>query len=130
MPMTFRMWDEAIPGGRSGDRTVTVDRAPANLRGLLGICVRQEVARYNQSLPETFHGLVQPEESEQLLNGSPKVRKPLNWEAQLKRTCASFEKNGFLVMIDGQQVTELDAPLELEDDSEVQFIKLAPLAGG
>ncbi len=87
--------------------------------------------RYNQALPETFQGLVQPEESEQILNGfRMKTRRPLDWEVQCRRAWSSFEKNGFLVLVDGQQMTELDIPLDLHDDSEIDFIKLVPLVGG
>ena len=46
------------------------------------------------------------------------------------RLVESFEKNGFLVLVDGEQVTELDSRLDLHDDSEIDFIKLVPLVGG
>ena len=31
------------------------------------------------------------------------------------------------VLVDGTQVTDLDAPLDLHEESEVDFIKLGPL---
>ena len=59
---------------------------------------------YNQALPETFQGLVQPEESEQTLNGfRVKTKRPLDWEVQCRRAYSSFEKNGFLVLVDGNK---------------------------
>jgi hypothetical protein len=93
--------------------------------------VQQEVERYNQHLPEVFPGLVQPEESEQILNGFRlRVQRPLDWEVQFERACSSFERNGFLVLVDGSQVSELDERIDLRADSEVQFVKLVPLVGG
>lgn len=41
-----------------------------------------------------------------------------------------FERNGFLVLVDGRQVSELDERIELRADSEVEFVKLVPLVGG
>jgi hypothetical protein len=131
MLLTIRIWDEAIPGGRSAADSVMVAESKTTARELIQNRVRQEVERHNQSLPEVFRGLVQPEESEQILNGFRlKTQRPLDWEAQFKRACDSFEKNGFLMLVDGRQVAELDAPLQLRADSEVQFIKLVPLVGG
>jgi hypothetical protein len=34
------------------------------------------------------------------------------------------------VLVDGNQVAELDSPLDLHEDSEIDFIKLVPLVGG
>ena len=100
-------------------------------RELIRSRVRQEVERHNRSLPEVFRGLVQPEESERILNGfRMKVRRPLDWEAQFEKACVSFQRNGFLLLVDGNQVGELDEPIELRTDSEVQFVKLLPLIGG
>ncbi len=93
--------------------------------------VQQEVEQHNQSLPEVFRGLVQPEESEQILNGfRMRTKRPLDWKVQFERACSSFERNGFLLLVDGRQVSELDARIDLRPDSEVQFVKLVPLVGG
>jgi hypothetical protein len=131
MPVTIQIWDELIPGPRSAAATVTLEEDSATTRELIRSRVRQEVERHNQSLPEVFRGLVQPEESEQILNGFRlKVKRPLDWQVQYERACASFERNGFLVLVDGRQVTELDDRIELRPESEVQFVKLVPLVGG
>jgi len=129
--MTIQIWDETIPGKRSHAGPVTLEAGPLTVREMIRNRVQQEVWRYNQSLPELFQGLIQPEESEQVLNGfRMKTKRPLDWEKQYQRACASFEKNGFLVVVNGSQVTELDAPLDLQSDSEIQFVKLVPLVGG
>jgi hypothetical protein len=93
--------------------------------------VQQEVERYNESLPEVFCGLVQPEESERILNGFRlRTRRPLDGSVQFDRACRSFEKNGFLLIVDGRQAIGLDERIQLRPDSEVQFVKLVPLVGG
>jgi hypothetical protein len=131
MPMTIHIWDQVIPGPRSAAETVTLPQARTTTRELIRSRVQQEVERHNQSLPEVFYGLVQPEESEQILNGfRMKVKRPLDWEVQFERACSSFERNGFLVLVDERQVSELDEQIDLRADSEVQFVKLVPLVGG
>ncbi|MEO8126295.1 MAG: hypothetical protein ABJF23_18270 [Bryobacteraceae bacterium] len=129
--MTIQIWDETIPGGSSHAAPVVLEAGSLTAREIIRSRVQQEVWRYNQSLPETFQGLIQPEESEEILNGfRMKTKRPLDWEVQYRRACASFEKNGFLMVVDGCQVIELDEPLDLEVGSEVQFVKLVPLVGG
>ncbi len=131
MPVTIYIWDEVIPGQRSSSDAVTVQQSETTAREIIRSRVQQEVARHNQSLPEVFHGLVRPEESEQILNGfRMKTKRPLDWEVQVQRACSSFERNGFLVLVDGRQVCELDERIDLRPKSEVQFVKLVPLVGG
>ena len=131
MPVTIQISDEVIPGQRSAPSAMTVQQAESTARELIRSRVQQEVERYNQSLPEVFCGLVQPEESEQILNGfRMRTKRPLDWHAQFERACSSFERNGFLLLVDGRQVVELDEPIALRADSEVQFVKLVPLVGG
>jgi hypothetical protein len=129
--MTIRIFDAPLHGERNSVGGILLDSGPATLRDLIRGRLRQEVERYNQALPETFQGLVQPEESEQILNGfRMKTRRPLDLQAQCHRAWSSFEKNGFLVLVDGKQVMDLDARLDLHEDSEIDFIKLVPLVGG
>jgi hypothetical protein len=129
--MTVRIFDAPLYGQRTAAGGVRLDAGPVVLRDLIRGRLQQEVERYNQALPETFQGLVQPEESERILNGfRMKTKRPLDWEVQCRRACLSFEKNGFLVLVDGKQVTELDTRLDLREDSEIDFIKLVPLVGG
>ena len=131
MPITVRVRDEMAPGSHSSERLVTVASTQTTPRELIRNRVREEVERHNQSLSEIFCGLVQPEESERILNGfRMKTRWPLDWQVQFERACSSFEKNGFILVVDGRQATDLNDRIELRVDSEVQFIKLVPLVGG
>jgi hypothetical protein len=129
--MTIRVFDAPLHGGRIAAGGVLLDAGPATLRDLIRGRLHLEVERYNRALPEIFQGLVQPEQSEQILNGfKMKTKRPLDLEAQCRRAYSSFEQNGFLVLVDGKQVTELDLRLDLREDSEIDFIKLVPLVGG
>lgn len=131
MPTRIHISDEAIPGGRSNGRPVTVPQTETTARELIRYRIREEVQQHNESPAEVFRGLVQPEESERILNGfRMHAPRTLNWEVQFERACSSFLRNGFLLIVNGRQVLELDEPLELQPESEVQFIKLVPLIGG
>lgn len=131
MPVTVQVWDEVLPGSRTSAEAVTLPQSTATARDLIRSRVRQEVERYNQTQPELFRGLVQPEESEQTLNGFRlKARRPLVWETQVERACASFERNGFLLLVNGRQVESLDEIIELRPESQIEFVKLVPLVGG
>lgn len=131
MPVTVQVWDEVLPGSRTSAEAVTLPQSTTSVRDLIRCRVRQEVDRYNQTQPNLFCGLVQPEESEQMLNGFRlKARRPLEWQTQVERACASFERNGFLLLVDGRQMASLDEVIELRTESEVEFVKLVPLVGG
>ena len=101
------------------------------VRELIRSRVYQEVKDYNISQPEYFRGLVQPTEAEQTLNGY-KLRKPrqLDWEQQFEKAIAAFEGNGFLILIDDEQVTELAEEIVIMPETRVTFLKLIPLVGG
>lgn len=101
------------------------------LRDLIRLRVREEVARYNLKPVEEFQGLVQPEGA-QVAGRSFRLPKPrrLDWERQAGIACDSFLRNGFFVLVNGRQVTELDATIELAGAVDVGFIKLTPLVGG
>ena len=101
------------------------------VRELIRSRVYQEVKDYNISQPEYFRGLVQPTEAEQTLNGY-KLRKPrqLDWEQQFEKAIAAFEGNGFLILIDDEQVTELVEEIVITPETRVTFLKLIPLVGG
>jgi hypothetical protein len=102
------------------------------LRDLIRLRVREEVARYNLRPVEEFHGLVQPDGAVPLGRLGFRLPKPrrLDWEKQAEIACDSFERNGFFVLVNGKQVTELDDTIELVGAVDVGFIKLTPLVGG
>lgn len=80
-----------------------------------------------------FNALVQPTQAEIVLNNyqhkaaaTPKI----DIEAQCLTAYEAFEHNGFFLLVDERQVTDLDETLLVTDASTVQFVKLVPLVGG
>ncbi|TCC06351.1 hypothetical protein E0H45_23845 [Kribbella soli] len=79
------------------------------LRDLVLTRVRDEVARFN---------------------AAPDKQRHLDWERQADRAIEAFGRNGFFVLVDDRQVTELDEELELTADSDIRFVHLIQLVGG
>jgi hypothetical protein len=123
--------DETTSGGRTNELTLEFLDDQITVRELIRSRVYQEVTEYNARMPEYFRGLVQPTDAERVLNGyRVRERRRLDWEAQYKKAVAAFRGNGFMILVDDRQVTELDAVVALKHDSVVTFLKLVPLVGG
>jgi hypothetical protein len=129
MPVTLALHDETMAGESRSAGTFQFDSANPTLRQIIQLRVQQEVARFNQAECEMFQGLVQPEESERILNGV-KTRPVLDWQKQLTNAIAAFKGNGFLVLLDDHQIMDLDEPLEITPWSKITFLRLVPLIEG
>jgi hypothetical protein len=114
-------------------RSIQVSDLPDGftLRDLIVTRVRDEVARHNLKPSLLFAGLVQPVGARQTATGFalPRVAR-IDWERQAAAALAAFERNGFFVLVNGRQVTELDEVIVVTGAMDVGFIKLTPLIGG
>lgn len=54
----------------------------------------------------------------------------LDLAAETQRACQGLAERRYLLVIDGATITDLDAPLALDDRSVVTFVRLLPLIGG
>jgi len=106
--VTVMVRDET-PAGRCTS-AITLSDIPAaiTLRDLIRTRVRDEVVRHN--LPDRANRV--------------------GWEEKADRAIESFGRNGFFVLVDDRQVTELDEELTLTPDTDIRFVRLTPLAGG
>jgi hypothetical protein len=111
----------------------TLDGLPERItvRDLIRTRVREEVARYNLKPVEQYRGLITPTDAEATLNGS-RLRRPrrLDWEAQAAVAERAFQGNGFFLLVNGRQATELDQEIDLVGANDVAFVRLLPLVGG
>jgi hypothetical protein len=83
------------------------------------------------SVPEYFHGLVQPSDTERSLNGfKMRRRRTIDPERQFELAKRAFYSNGFILLVDDRQVDELEDEIEIRPDTTVTFLKLVPLVGG
>ena len=135
MSTTLTIRDETTfnLGGDDDDEGFTLDVLTEciTVRELMRARVYQEVRDYNLRQPEYFRGLVQPTDAERTLNGFkvPQGRR-IDPEKQFERAIESFYRNGFMILVNGLQVDELEEEIEIGPDTAVTFLKLVPLVGG
>jgi hypothetical protein len=125
--------DETTFAFGSNDQGFTLDVPTESItvRELIRARVHREVREYNLRQPEYFRGLVQPTGAERTLNGF-KVRRwrRIDPEEQFETAIESFYRNGFLILVNAQQVDELEEEIEASPETTVTFLKLLPLVEG
>jgi len=129
MPLHLSILDETTAGERRAAGPFRFEAASLPLREIIRLRVEQEVERFNESDAEVFHGLVEPEETERILN-PVRTRRLLDYEKQYAKALAAFRSNGFLVLVNDRQITDLDETIHLTPQTRVAFLKLVPLIGG
>ncbi|WP_428952735.1 hypothetical protein [Streptomyces sp. cg35] len=129
---TVTFVDETTSGDRGAAFGLEIAEERLTVRELISRRVFQEVAEHNaRSAPRVFQGLVQPKDTERVLNGyALRTPRRIDPEAQTERALAAFAGNGFLVLVGDRQITEPDEEIELALGAEVTFLKLVPLVGG
>ncbi|WP_324679168.1 hypothetical protein [Hymenobacter sp. GOD-10R] len=130
MPL-LTILDETATGSIISRLELEINQEMLTVRELITHRVHDEVAAYNQRQSDTFHGLVQPTDSERVLNGY-RVRsaKQIDAEQQVYRALEAFEQNGFFVLVNDRQVESLDEEVWLGTGATASFVKLTPLVGG
>lgn len=129
---TVTFVDETTSGVRGGSRWLDIAEERLSAGELIRRRVFQEVAEFNaRTEHEVFQGLVQPEDTERVLNGYA-LREPrrIDPETQTELALRAFAGNGFLVLVGDRQITALDEEIDLALGTEVTFLKLVPLVGG
>lgn len=123
--------DETTSGERRDSWGLEIAEERLTLREVIRRRVFQEVAEYNADQSGVFRGLVQPTDTERMLNGY-KLRTPrrIDAERQSELALAAFGRNGFLVLVGDRQIEQLDEQVDLPLGTEVVFLKLVPLVGG
>ena len=132
MATTLTIRDETTAGQATDALSLEFLTERITVRELIRSRVYQEVKDHNAKTGQTFFkGLVQPTDAESELNGY-KLHRPrqLDWKRQYEVALESFERNGFLILINDKQAEGLDQNIEIETGTTVSFLKLVPLVGG
>lgn len=136
MTVTLTIRDETTAGGVVHELPLEFPSERITVRELIRERVYQEVQDFNRNLNEqTFHGLVQPTDTERILNaGKPEYRmkqhRQIDWKPQFEKATEVFERSGFFILIDDKQAESLDQEFEIRDTTTISFVKLTPLVGG
>ena len=124
---------DQLPGvGTIEGPPLTFQSREVSAREIVQARVTAEVARYNSAdEPPSPFAWVTPAEPELVLNGPRRERRrPLDCERQIDVALEALRKRRVILMFNGVQVEDIDAPLLLTPVSEARFLRLVPLAGG
>jgi hypothetical protein len=136
MSVTLTIRDETTAGKVYSERPLEFSSERITVRELIRERVYQEVQDFNQAEGErTFRGLVQPTDTERVLNQDRsefklKQRRTLDWKQQFERAVESFQRNGFFILVDDRQAESLDQEFTVTATTEISFVKLTMLVGG
>ncbi|MEM1010967.1 MAG: hypothetical protein AAGI46_01960 [Planctomycetota bacterium] len=139
---TLQIHDQTLDGQRDAAPTeLTFDglAETVTVRELIRARVYQEADDHNRRVREAnagaqpYGGLVTPADAERELNGPKHGRllaKEVDWRKQFDAAIDAFERNGFLILVDDEQLTDLDAAITLGPSTDVAFVRLTMLVGG
>jgi hypothetical protein len=123
---------DQVPGtGTTEGPPLSFQAREVTARDIVRARVEAEVERCNNAdEPRGFVGLMTPTERERELNGPRRPRPPLDPERQVEVALEAIRKRRVILLFNGVQVEDIDAPLLITPVSEARFLRLVPLAGG
>ncbi len=136
MSITVTIRDETATGDVVHERPLEFPSERITVRELIRERVYQEVQDFNRQQQErVFRGLVQPTDTEQVLNeGRPEYRlkqhRQIEWKPQFEKALEAFSRNGFFILVDDRQAATLDEEFEVHPATQISFVKLTLLVGG
>lgn len=129
--MNILISDELLNGTVTNQFEIELESDTLSVKDLITKRVSLEIEHYNKRLPQYFNGLVEPKDAERTLNGYKlKAKQLIDIEKQVYIALDAFQKNGFFMLVDNEQLEELEQVVTLRSTSKISFVKLTPLVGG
>lgn len=123
--------DETGIGKIVNELNLLINAEMVTVEELISRRVRFEVEKYNTHKEDYFNGLVQPTDSEKILNGyKMKEKKAIDPDIQVKKALEAFNSNGFFIIANNRQLENLEDHILVNANLEISFIKLVQLVGG
>lgn len=125
---TLTIKDESATGSILNELLLRFESEYITVKELIEARVKEEVRKYEQNVESYKNGLILPTNLEARLNkkSTPKI----DVEEQLYIALNAFQKNGFFILVDDEQVERLDQKVFIDPATQVSFIKLTALVGG
>lgn len=136
MSVTLTIRDETMTGDVYHEVPLELPSEQVTVREIIRSRVYEEVQNFNrQAQADIFRGLVQPTDTEKILNGKQtsyklKKHRQLDWNEQYAKAIEAFERNGFFILIGDRQPESLDEVVTISTETNVSFVKLTMLVGG
>jgi hypothetical protein len=132
MTVLLQTVDQVLGSSTTEGPRLSFQVGTVSAREIIRARVQMEVDRYNSGeRPSYLVELVPPPQAEQDLNGPLRdCRRPLDLERQIAVALEAVRKGRIIILFNGKQVGDIDAPLLVTPVSEAGFLKLFPLVGG
>jgi len=131
MPTTSVLVEDKIAGKPPSDKyQLQLPGERIKVKDLIRLYVADQVERFNQR-PTECSSRHQSDE-ERILNPAQPTKhsQPRNCEAEYERALSAFSSNGFFLLVNGNQVSELEEEVAIKSNMEISFLRLTPLIGG
>ncbi|MBU2939721.1 hypothetical protein KO494_09245 [Lacinutrix sp. C3R15] len=125
---TITIQDESAAGDILNEITLKFNEEYITVSEVIKARIELEISRYNNNVESYKKGLVIPDQLESRLNN--KKSKSIDVEKQLYIALDAFKTNGFILLVDDQQVENINQKVLVDKSTTVSFIKLTPLVGG
>jgi hypothetical protein len=133
MSVVLKTVDQVLGAPLAEGPQLSFEVGSITAREIVRARVQLEVDRHNSNEPQPgIVNLVTPAPEERELNGARREqqRRPLNAERQIEVALEAVRKGRVIILFNGAQVSDIDAPLLVTPVSEARFLKLVPLVGG
>src|SRR5689334_16351469 len=133
MPVVVTTVDQVPGGGTVSGPRLAFAGERLTAREIIRGRVLAEVDRINSDddARRCVGGMIFQPAAERALNGPRRQqREGLNPERQVETALAAVRAGRVIVLFNGTQVADLDAPLIVTPVSEARFLRLVPLVGG
>ena len=126
---SIQITDEEMTGVTLSEFSLEILTEQITVRELIRSRVYQQVQDQNLHSKNVFTGLVQPTDTERILNGE-KQTETRNWKPFFQRALEAYENNRILIIVGDKQTESLDEKIEIRSDTTVTFMRMVPLVGG
>lgn len=124
---TITLQDASLQGQQQSPWQMDIFEEQSTLREILRSRIYQEVSEYHAKKRSQALCLITPRPVDpQQADATP----PVDWQIHYEQAIAAFQKKRYLVLINGRQITKLDASIHLTNQTTITFLKLIPLIGG
>lgn len=125
---TLTITDESAAGTILQKIALQFEREYITVAELIEARIKEEIKRYLENVTDYKNGLVLPTNLEQRLNKRKEIK--IDIEKQLYIAIEAFQNNGFIILVDDQQLEDVQQKVLVDEAATVSFIKLTPLVGG
>lgn len=123
-------WDKVA------DQPFHIERTPETLRELIRECVHSCVQIYNNLLDSNGNPNPLSDKAVDDMADVGKIAFGINYNGKsaepntaFQNAITCYEDGFFRVFLDGEELTELDAPITITENSTLTFVRLTMLAG-